>query len=71
MLQQVSRLYFRGLPYVLSLTTGTGIGLGIGDRNVDFGRLFGNVGIGMLVGVTYPLSFPLLAKRYLEKNYFK
>lgn len=56
---------------MLSLTTGTGIGLGIGDRNVDFGRLFGNVGIGMLVGVTYPLSFPLLAKRYLEKNYFK
>lgn len=71
MLQQVSRLYFRGLPYVLSLTTGTGIGLGIGERNIDFGRLLGNVGIGVLVGVTYPISFPVIGKIYVEKNYFK
>ena len=54
---------------MLSLTTGTGIGLGIGDRNVDFGRLLGNVGIGVLVGITYPLSLPVIAKRFVEKNY--
>jgi len=71
MLQQVSRLYFKGLPYVLSLTTGTGIGLGIGERNIDFGRLLGNVGVGMLVGVTYPLSLPLIMKRYMDKYFIR
>lgn len=66
MLSRMVGLYFRFLPYTLSLSTGVGMGQGI-DRNVDFVRLIGSVCAGVVVGVTYPVSYPLILGNILRK----
>jgi len=68
MLANLTRLYFKGLPYTLSLSTGVGIANSISHKNIDFKRMGGNISVGILVGILYPLSFPAIVYTFLDKK---
>jgi len=67
MLSKLSSLYFRFLPYSLCLSTGVGMANGIKSNQIDFNRAISSIGAGVIVGITYPISFPLIYARFLKK----
>jgi hypothetical protein len=71
MRHHIKELYFRCLPifFIPSSSLGIANGLVIGlegverkkDRFASFCDTIGYTSIGMITGITYPVSFPLLA----------
>ena len=80
---QMKLLYFQVLPYILPTTTM--IGLYSGALEMDYiekykmpmtdhkflKTIFGNYAFGLIAGLTYPASIPLIATHYMYSTYHK
>ena len=65
MLSRISGLYFRGLPYMSSF--GMGVGIADGLESEDGVRMMQNMGMGVIFGIFYPVSMPILGVRLIKK----
>jgi hypothetical protein len=69
-------LYFTPLPIIVAYTTIIGINTGNEANTMKkeknstdlYSTLIGYTGIGMITGLTYPISFPLLGVYALYKS---
>ena len=80
---QFKLLYVQFLPFILPTTTM--IGLYSGALEIDhmekyripikdnkfLKTIFGNYAFGFIAGLTYPVSFPLIATHYMYSTYHK
>jgi len=80
---QMKLLYVQVLPYILPNTTM--IGLYSGALEMDYiekykmpitdhkflKTIFGNYAFGLIAGLTYPVSLPLIATHYMYSTYHK
>jgi hypothetical protein len=80
---QMKLLYVQVLPYILPTTTI--IGLYSGALEMDYiekykmpitdhkflKTIFGNYAFGLIAGLTYPVSLPLIATHYMYSTYHK
>ena len=77
----LSKLYITLLPYMSVYSTIVGINTGINanantrqpDSNTllhgrEYSNIIGYTGIGIITGITYPISFPLFGCWVLYKN---
>ncbi len=72
------RYYYYGLPFSVSLSVTTSICCGLSEIINDVDKviyphhklfnMMGIVSLGGLIGVSYPISMPLLMARYLYRN---
>ena len=74
--QIYAELYFKALPVMFLYPTVVGINTGINANNqtgdakpfAQFSTLIGYTSIGILTGITYPISYPLFGGYVLYKN---
>jgi len=80
---QMKLLYAQFLPYILP--TSTMIGLYSAALEIDYmdkyripitdnkmlKTLFGNYAFGIIAGLTYPVSIPMIATHYMYSTYHK
>ena len=73
-IKNFKEIYFAFLPITLTTSSLTGICLGIGygrekkEPFESFSTMIGFTSIGMITGITYPISFPLLTVYTLLKK---
>ena len=62
------------IPFVFATYTGIDIGIKLDQRNLDdnfinsYSKLIGYTSIGIITGITYPISYPLFACYVLYKT---
>jgi hypothetical protein len=69
------KLYANGLPFISIFSTVMAIDIGrtVARRNPDddtYSNIIGYTSLGIITGVTYPISYPLFGSYLLYKNYF-
>ena len=72
----LTKLYIKALPLMTIYSTLVGITIGIeaNKKKTDnslhtYSTLIGYTGLGIITGITYPISFPLCSSYVLYKNH--
>jgi hypothetical protein len=72
-----AQLYSKTMPIITLYSTFLGIGIGIdlnharkNDKSIErYSTLVGYTGLGMITGLTYPISYPLCGCYVLYKHF--
>lgn len=77
----LTKLYIKALPIMTIYSTVVGITIGIDANRIDankkktdnslhtYSTLIGYTGLGIITGITYPISYPLCSSYVLYKNH--